>query len=101
MSEEQQGGFFSQLKNQIITTIGIIITAAGGLLVTNMEKIFSPEEVKEEVKTLTAKDSITPVKTEVIVIKEVPVEKKPKHMQESTPVTKTETEKRKEEGIDW
>ena len=32
MSEEKQGGFFSQIKNQIITTIGLIITAAGGYI---------------------------------------------------------------------
>jgi hypothetical protein len=44
MSEEKQEGFFSQIKNQIITTVGIVITAGGGLLVTNMEAIFSPAE---------------------------------------------------------
>ncbi len=43
MSEEKEG-FFSQIKNQIITTIGIVITAAGGLLVTNMEAILTPTE---------------------------------------------------------
>ncbi len=43
MSEEKEG-FFSQIKNQIITTIGIVITAAGGLLVTNMEAILTPKE---------------------------------------------------------
>ena len=49
MSEEKKGGFFSQIKNQIITTIGLIITAAGGLVITNMEAIFGvAEETVEE-----------------------------------------------------
>lgn len=43
MSEEKEG-FFSQIKNQILTTVGIVITAAGGLLVSNMENIFSPKD---------------------------------------------------------
>lgn len=45
MSEENKS-FFGQLKNQLATTIGLIITAAGALVVTNMEAIFG---VKEEV----------------------------------------------------
>ena len=52
MSEEK-GGFFSQIKNQVITTIGLIITAAGGLLITNMEAIFG---VAEETSSRTAND---------------------------------------------
>ena len=47
MSEEKKG-FFSEIKNQIITTVGVIITAAGGLVVTNMEAIFG---VNEETKS--------------------------------------------------
>ena len=43
MAEEKEG-FFSQIKNQIIATIGVVITAAGGIAVTNMESIFSPAE---------------------------------------------------------
>jgi len=45
MSEENKS-FFGQLKNQLATTIGLIITAAGALVVANMEAIFG---VKEEV----------------------------------------------------
>lgn len=45
MSEENKS-FFGQLKNQLVTTIGLIITAAGALVVANMEAIFG---VKEEV----------------------------------------------------
>jgi len=93
---EQKEGFFSQIKNQIVATIGIVITAAGGLLVTNMEAIFSPEEKVEEVQPVmeqsinvpeNEKDTVVISKTIVVPPKE---EKK-----------KTETEIRKEEGYDW
>jgi len=56
MAEEKEG-FFSQIKNQIIATIGVVITAAGGIVVTNMETLFSPaqeESVQEVVVDSTA-----------------------------------------------
>ena len=48
MSEQKEGGFFSQLKNQIVTTLGLIITAAGGLVIANMEAIFGVNEPEVE-----------------------------------------------------
>jgi len=83
MAEESQGGFFSQIKNQIITTVGVIITAAGGLVVTNMEAIFGvqsePEvvEIKNEVPKESSKDTIVVIKKETpVVAKPEPQEKK-------------------------
>lgn len=95
MAEEKEG-FFSQIKNQVIATVGVVITAAGGIVVTNMESIFSPAE--PEVVQEVVVDSIAnnqpniiinvptqqPVK-ETVIVKEVPVQKK----------------KEKEEEIDW
>ena len=90
MSEEQQGGFFSQIKNQIVAGIGVVVTAAGGLLVSNMETLFSPPAPVEEV--VVVQDSLQnkpqeiiinipeqkqPVK-ETIIIKEVPAKKEEK-----------------------
>ena len=51
MSEEKEKepGFFAQIKTQLIAGIGIIITTAGGLVVTNMEALFSPPAPVEEV----------------------------------------------------
>ena len=36
--------FFKEIKNQIVATIGLVITAAGGIIIANMEAIFSPSE---------------------------------------------------------
>ena len=36
--------FFSEIKNQIVTGIGLVITAGFGLLVANMQSIFEPKE---------------------------------------------------------
>lgn len=98
MSEEQQGGFFSQIKNQIITTIGIIITAAGGLVVTNMEAIFGvaeePQQIEAQAETPEAKKD-----TLVIIQKEQP-KVIVKEVEKKVAPQKTKTEKRKEE-FDW
>jgi hypothetical protein len=96
MSEEK-GGFFSQIKNQLITTIGLIVTAAGGLVVTNMEAIFGVGEEPQQIETSITtpevkKDTLVIIKKEQpkVVVKKI--QPKPK---------KTETEKRKESGFDW
>jgi len=94
MSEEKEG-FFSQVKNQIITGIGVIITAAGGLVVSNMEAWFAPKEnaevVVEQPTTPNIVINVPEAKKDTIVkvVKEKPI------------VKKTETEKRKDEGFDW
>jgi|TARA_R110000772_G_scaffold260249_3_gene378149 hypothetical protein len=84
---EQKEGFFSQIKNQIITVVGIVITAAGGLLVSNMEALFTPDDSPRKEQTI---DIPTPLKDTIVITKIIkPV------------VKKTETEKRKKEGLDW
>jgi len=82
MSEEKQEGFFSQIKNQIIAGVGVVVTAGGGLVVSNMEAIFSPD--KDEPQQVVVQDStkvqqpvininIPEQKTETkTIIKEVP-----------------------------
>ena len=94
MSEEQQGGFFNQIKNQIITTIGIIITAAGGLVVTNMESLFGVKEEPQQIETQ-VENNESKKDTLVVIQKE-----QPKVIIKKEEPKKSETEKRKEE-FDW
>ena len=92
MSEEK-GRFFSQIKNQIITTIGLIITAAGGLVITNMEAIFGVgEEIVVEQPMMEQTINLPEATKDTIVISKTIVIPPKKE--------KTETEKRKEE-FDW
>ena len=72
---EQKEGFFGQIKNQIVATVGIVITAAGGLLVANMEAIFSPEEKVEEVQPMMEQSISVPenVKDTVVISKTIVV----------------------------
>ena len=110
MSEEQEqsGGFFSQLKNQIITGAGAILATLGTVFIDEIKSIFGvQEEQTEQVGTQQNNQQQQnvvinipeqkPAETKTVVIKEqaaTPVEKK-------APPKKTETEKRKEEGLDW
>ena len=101
MSEEQS--FFGQIKNQIIAGVGVVITAAGGFVVTQVEGLFGIEEEASTEQAQPASQSqevnvtgpaITiniPEQKKDTVVKKVYVKPKPK---------KTATEKRKEE-IDW
>ncbi|NBV73312.1 hypothetical protein EBR61_03485 [bacterium] len=83
MSEENKS-FFGQLKNQLATTIGLIITAAGALVVANMEAIFgvNEEEVVIEQPMMeqtivvpeTIKDTVVITKT-IVTPPPPPVEK--------------------------
>jgi hypothetical protein len=96
MSEEKEPGFFGQIKNQIVATVGIVITAAGGLLVTNMEAIFSPGEKVEEVQPMLEQSISVPESTKDTIVISKTVVVPPKKVEK-----KTETEIRKEEGYDW
>ena len=108
MSEEQQGGFFSNLKNQIITGAGVLLTGLGTMFMDEVKSIIGIEdepteqvqpavEQKQEVNVSGPEIIINipeqkPAETKTI-IKEVPAK--------AAPPKKTETEKRKDEGLDW
>jgi hypothetical protein len=108
MSEEQEqsGGFFSNLKNQIITGAGAILATMGTVFIDEIKSIAGIEDDEtEQVGTQQnnqQNQSVIinipeqkPVETKTVIVKEAaPVEKK-------EPPKKTDTEKRKEEGLDW
>lgn len=105
MSEEQGGSFFGQLKNQIITGVGVALTAASTLFLDVVkEKLGLADEEEPQTEQVAQEPVQQPNITinipeqkpaeKTVIVKEVPVEKK-------EPPKKTETEKRKEEGYDW
>lgn len=101
MSEEQkeQGGFFSNLKNQVMTGVGVILTGLGTMFMDEVKTFIgiADEEEQTEQVQVEQKQEVNVTGPEIIInipeqktetktiIKEVPVEKK----------------KEKEEEIDW
>lgn len=112
MSEEseEQVGFFGQLKNQIITGAGAILATLGTVFIDEIKSIVGIEDETEQVEgaqqTNQQSQNVVinipeqkPAETKTVVIKEqgpaAAAGEKP------APPKKTETEKRKEEGLDW
>ena len=105
MSEEQQGGFFSQLKNQVIAGAGVALTTLGGFFMDEVKGILGiseeeeggaktemVQEQKQETNvSVTGPEIIINIPeqkpTEKVIVKEVPAK----------PVKKLE----KEQEIDW
>jgi hypothetical protein len=110
MSEEQEqsGGFFSNLKNQIITGAGAILATIGTVFVDEIKSIIGIEDETEQVQGTQQNNQQNqsviinipeqkPAETKTVVIKEQVAAPTAK----PAPPKKTETEKRKEEGLDW
>jgi len=102
MSEEQeQGGFFSNLKNQVMTGVGVILTGLGTMFMDEVKTFIGIADEEEQTEQVEVKAeqkqevnvtgpeiiiNIPEQKTETkTIIKEVPVKEK----------------KEKEEEIDW
>ena len=100
MSEEKEGGFFGQLKNQILTGVGVAITAGSTLFLDVVKEKLGlvdeePTQTEQVIQQPTQPQEIIinmPEQKKDTVVKKVYVKPKPK---------KTETEKRKDEGFDW
>jgi hypothetical protein len=99
MAEEKEG-FFSQIKNQIIAGVGVVLTTLGTVFIDEVKSLvgIEDEEEKTEQVQVEQKQEVNVSGPEIIInipeqkpaetktiIKEVPVEKK----------------KEKEEEIDW
>ena len=94
--------FFKDLKNQIVAGIGVVMATLGTLFIDTVKEKLG---LADEEPTQTEQVIQQPAQPEIIInipeqkpaetktiIKEVPAKVKPK---------KTETEKRKDEGLDW
>ena len=113
MAEEQEqgGGFFSNLKNQIITGVGVVLTTLGGVFIDEVKSLVGIEPETEQVQGVQQNNQQSQSNNQQVIInipeqkpaekttviketvKEVPAKQEPPK--------KTETEKRKEEGLDW
>ena len=96
MSEEQQGGFLTQLKNQILAGVGVTITALSTMFIDEIKSLVG---IKDPVEETTAE----PAKPQDIIIN-IPEQKKDtvvKKVYVTPKKEKTETQKRKDEGFDW
>ena len=96
---EEKEGFFSQLKNQIIAGVGVVLTTLGTVFIDEVKSLVGIEDDEEKTEQVQVEQkqevnvtgpeiiiNIPEQKTETkTIIKEVPVEKK----------------KEKEEEIDW
>jgi len=87
MSDKKENKFFSEIKNQIIAGVGLVIAAGFGIFITNMESYLGPKEEPTPV----VQDSIQQPQ---IIINNI-VEKK-----EEPKVIVKEVEK-KEDEITW
>jgi hypothetical protein len=111
MSEEQEqgGGFFSNLKNQIITGAGAILATIGTVFIDEIKSIVGIEDETEQVQGTQQNNQQSQnvvinipeqkaAETKTVVIKEAAAASP---AAKPAPPKKTETEKRKEEGLDW
>jgi len=104
MSEETQNeGFFSQLKNQIITGAGVILTGIGTMFMDEVKSfigIADEEEAKTEQVEVKAeqKQEVNVTGPEIII--NIP-EQKPAETRTIIKEVPAKKKKEKEEEIDW
>ena len=104
MSEEQQGGFFSNLKNQIITGAGVAITTLGGIFIDEVKGVLGiADEEEGGAKTEMVQQQQQSQSNNQQVIINIP-EQKPaetKTIIKEVPAKPVEKPKEKEQEIDW
>ena len=91
--------FFKDLKNQIVTGIGVIMATLGTVFIDTIKEKLGlvdeePAQTEQTIQPAQPQEIIInmPEQKKDTVVKKVYVKPKPK---------KTETEKRKDEGFDW
>ena len=94
--------FFDEFKKQILAGVGIVMTAVSGIVITQFKEVVGivDEEETAPVEQVIQQPSQPNITINIpqqeakkdTVVKVVKVQPKPK---------KTETEKRKDEGLDW
>ena len=100
MSEEKKEGFFSQIKNQIIAGVGIVLTTLGGVFIDEVKSFvgIESEEQTEQVQIEQKQEVNVQGPTIVVNIPEQQVKEKVIIKEVKVPVKK---KKEKEQEIDW
>jgi hypothetical protein len=106
MAEEQEqgGGFFSNLKNQIITGAGVVLTTLGGIFIDEVKGVLGiADEEEGGAKTEMVQQQQQSQSNNQQVIINIP-EQKPaetKTIIKEVPAKPVEKPKEKEQEIDW
>ena len=101
MSEEKEQGFFGQLKNQIITGAGVILTGLGTMFMDEVKTfigIADEEEAQTEQVQVEQKQEVNVSGPEIII--NIP-EQKPTETKTIIKEVPVKEKKEKEEEIDW
>lgn len=97
MSKEKKEGFFSQLKNQIIAGVGVILTGLGGLFMDEVKSFIGIEDESSAPVQVEQKQEVN-VEGPTIVVN-IPEQKKDTVVKKV--YVKPKKKKEKEEEIDW
>ena len=101
MSEKKEG-FFSQIKNQIIAGVGIILTTLGGVFIDEVKSFVGIEDDSEpQTEVVQENNQSVNVEGPTIVVnipEQQPVKEKVIIKEVKVPVKK---KKEKEQEIDW
>jgi len=104
MSEEKEGGFFSNLKNQIMTGAGVILTGLGTMFMDEVKSFIGiADEEEGGAKTEVVQEnnqsqSVNVTGPEIII--NIP-EQKPAETKTIIKEVPAKKKKEKEEEIDW
>jgi len=99
MSEEkQEGGFFSNLKNQIVTGAGVILTGLGTMFMDEVKSFIGIEDEESAPVQVEQKQEVNVTGPEIII--NIP-EQKPAETRTIIKEVPTKKKKEKEEEIDW
>jgi len=107
MSEEQEqsGGFFSNLKNQIITGAGAILATIGTVFIDEVKSLVGIEPETEEVQGVQQNNQQSQQNNQQVIInipEQKPAETKTVIVKEKeVPAKPVEKKKEKEQEIDW
>ena len=107
MAEEQEqgGGFFSNLKNQIITGVGVVLTTLGGVFIDEVKSLVGIEPETEEVQGVQQNNQQSQSNNQQVIInipEQKPAETKTVIVKEKeVPAKPVEKPKEKEQEIDW